>query len=105
MVMPILAISPSTCGPYFAARAVSDQIEPFWRSGCVTRPRVLVKSIAVAMVEPKPAGIGAEPPAPLLANWGVGDRRAATLSDGLPDVPASGHAVFRVDRRPDRQQN
>ena len=26
----------------------------------------------------------------------VGERRAATLSDGLPDVPASRRAVFRV---------
>ena len=33
------------------------------------------------MVEPKPAGIGAEPPAPLLSIGEVGDLRASTLSD------------------------
>jgi hypothetical protein len=56
--------------------------------------------IAKATREPKPAGIGAKPPAPPFCELGVGDRRAATLSDGLPDVPASRRAVFRVDRRP-----
>ncbi len=58
------------------------------------------KRIADATREPKPAGIAAQPPAPPFSNWGVGDRRAATLSDGLLDVPASRCAVFRVDCRP-----
>ncbi len=41
--------------------------------------------------------IAARPP---MANWGVSAWRAATLSDGLPDVPASRRSVFCVGRRP-----
>ncbi len=40
--------------------------------------------------------MGEQPPASL----GLAIGAAATLSDGLPDVPASRRAVFRVDRRP-----
>lgn len=46
-----------------------------------------MKSIAVAMVEPKPAGIGAEPPAPPSRELGVDDRRASALSDGAAAAP------------------
>ena len=46
--------------------------------------------------------IAAHPP---FSELGVGDRRAATLSDGLRDATASCRTAFRADRRPDRQQN
>ncbi len=52
-----------------------------------------------------PCGNGRKAARPPFSELGVGDRRAPTLSDGLPDGTASRCAAFRVDRRPDHQQN